>query len=92
MNKFYITRGVKEKLDDVVVSILFNLREAIPVRDYLTIINMVPINEVSCQIKVSQEIPNFKMTKVIQYKLEHEIKLYIIDEGNYRTCLLAEEY
>lgn len=92
-NKNYLmTREVQRNIDFVLVMMLFELRESIPVKDYLTIVYLKLIGKHKCLIRIEQEQPEYVIEHEIDYPIEESIKLYIIDDGESLTCLYPNEY
>ena len=90
----YVTRGVNEEVDIrlqlMIWSMLDKLKDEGNVElDYLQVFkirkegNKVVINQ-------SQEVPEYSCTYEIA--IEDEIKVYVIDSGEYSTMLFPSEY
>ncbi|WP_242984833.1 DUF960 family protein [Clostridium beijerinckii] len=63
--------------------------------DYLQIFNISQINKSRIEITHEQEIPEYKAIYEIDGQeiiLENDAKIYVIDDGEYSTMILAEEY
>lgn len=90
--KKYITRGVSENISTELQIILWDMVLSMPIKkDYLQIFEL-STNENILTIKHSQEIPTYeKIYKFIVSKPINE-KIYIIDDIEYSTMLLASEY
>lgn len=90
--KKYITRGVSENISTELQIILWDMVLSMPIKkDYLQIFEL-STNENILTIKHSQEIPTYeKIYKFIVSKSINE-KIYIIDDIEYSTMLLASEY
>lgn len=87
-----MTKGVQRNIDFLLVMILFELREAIPVKDYLTIIYLKRVNDDKCLIRIEQEQPEYVMEQEMDYPIKTDAKLYIIDDGQSLTCMYPDEY
>ena len=95
----YVTRGVNEEVDIrlqlIIWSIIDKLKDKGNVElDYLQVFkirkegNKVVINQ-------SQEVPEYSCTYEIELEdveLDDEIKVYVIDSGEYSTMLFSSEY
>lgn len=91
-NKKYITRGISENIPLEIQLILWDMVLSMPVKkDYLQIFDL-STNENILTIKHSQKAPPYeKIYKFIVLEPINE-KIYIIDDGDYSTMLLADEY
>jgi len=95
----YVTRGVNEEVDIrlqlIMWSMIDKLKDEESVElDYLQVFkirkegNKVVINQ-------SQEVPEYSCTYEIELEdihIDDEIKLYVIDSGEYSTMLFPSEY
>ena len=90
--KKYITRGISENIPLEIQIILWDMVLSMPVKkDYLQIFEL-STNENILTVKHSQEVPPYeKIYKFIVLETINE-KIYIIDDGDYSTMLLADEY
>lgn len=89
---YLMTRGVQNNIDFILVLILFELRESIPIKDYLTIIYIKPMDADKCLIRLEQEEPKYVIEHETDYPVESDTKLYIIDDGMNLTCMYPDEY
>ena len=95
----YVTRGVNDEVDIRLQLIMWSMidklkdEESVEV-DYLQVFkirkegNKVVINQ-------SQEVPEYSCTYEIELEdvqLDDEIKVYVIDSGEYSTMLFPSEY
>ena len=95
----YVTRGVNEEVDIRLQLIMWSMidklkdEESVEV-DYLQVFklrregNKIVINQ-------SQEVPEYSCTYEIELEdvqLDDEIKVYVIDSGEYSTMLFPSEY
>lgn len=94
----YLTRGIKSTISMSIIATMWSMIEEIPddKRDYLQVFNLVWENG-KLTIKHTQEIPEYEKTVEIidpTHSLHgsHEEKIFVIDDGDYSTMLLAEEY
>ena len=95
----YVTRGVNEEVDVrlqlIMWSMIDKLKDEESVElDYLQVFklrregNKIVINQ-------SQEVPEYSCTYEIELEdvqLDDEIKVYVIDSGEYFTMLFPSEY
>lgn len=90
--KNYITRGISENIPLELQIILWDMVLSMPVKkDYLQIFEL-STNANVLTIKHSQEVPPYKKTyQLITFEPIDE-KIYIIDDIEYSTMLLASEY
>jgi len=95
--KKYVTNGIKQTVPDMIVMYLFHLIEArkaktnIPM-DYLQVIEIAKVNNAMLLISHKQEEPVYIETHLLNYNLDLEAKVYVIDDIEYVTMLLASEY
>lgn len=90
--KKYITKGISENIPLEIQIILWNMVLSMPVKkDYLQIFELSTKNNI-LSIKHSQEVPTFSQTYEIGIAEPINKKIYIIDDGDYSTMLLASEY
>ena len=90
--KKYITRGVSENISIELQIILWDMVLSMPIKkDYLQIFEL-STDENILTIKHSQEIPTYE--KIYEFIVSKPIneKIYIIDDIEYSTMLLASEY
>lgn len=98
-DKRYVTRGVNEEVDVRLQLIMWSMidklkdEESVEV-DYLQVFklrregNKIVINQ-------SQEVPEYSCTYEIELEdvqLDDEIKVYVIDSGEYSTMIFPSEY
>lgn len=93
--KRYITNGVHEQIPLDLQLFCWQCYERVKVAgeyDYLQVFELKQVGEQEQQIEHRQEVPEYN--QVYQLKAIHPInqKIFIIEEGNYVTMLLAEEY
>ena len=95
----YVTRGVNEEVDIrlqlIMWSMIDKLKDEESVElDYLQVFklrkegNKIVINQ-------SQEVPEYSCTYEIELEdiqIDDEIKVYVIDSGEYSTMLFPSEY
>lgn len=95
----YVTRGVNEEVDIRIQMIIWSMIDNLKCKgnielDYLQIFkirkegNKIVINQ-------SQEVPEYSCTYEIEIddiQIDDEIKIYVIDNGEYSTILFPLEY
>ena len=98
-NNRYVTRGVNEEVDIRLQLIMWSMIDKLNDEgngelDYLQVFrirkegNKIIINQ-------SQEVPEYSFTYEIEIEdiqIEDEIKVYVIDSGEYSTMLFPSEY
>ena len=92
-NSRYITKGVHEELPLSIQILLWSLVDSLLIeKDYLQIFNIKVIRGNLLEITHSQEKPVYKQTIQAVSDIDRNMKVYIIDDGEYSTMLFAEEY
>ena len=95
----YVTRGINEEVDIRLQLIMWNMIDKLNDEgnvelDYLQVFklrkegNKIVINQ-------SQEVPEYSCTYEIEIEdiqIDNDIKLYVIDSGEYSTMLFPSEY
>ena len=92
-NQRYLTRGVQETIPPELQLLMWNALEAVPEPvDYFQVFRLSSLNGIQC-IEHEQEQPPYKREYLLP-TIENPItaKVYIIDDGDHSTMLLAEEY
>ena len=95
----YVTRGVIEEVDIrlqlIMWSMIDKLKDEESVElDYLQVFKIRKEGE-KIVINQSQEVPEYSCTYEIELEdihIDDEIKLYVIDSGEYSTMLFPSEY
>lgn len=91
-NPRYLTRGVDESIPLRLQSLLWNLIDLLPPeRDYLQVFWLEPLGEMQRIIHSSEE-PEYKKVLVVPSDEPITAKVYVIDDSDHCTMLLAEEY
>ena len=91
-NPRYLTCGVDATIPLRLQTLLWNLIDMLPPeRDFLQVFWLEPFGEMQKIIHTSEQ-PEYK--KVCIFPVEHPItaKLYVIDDNDHSTMLLASEY
>ena len=89
----YLTRGVDLEIPLEIQLFLWTAIDKMPEpKDYLQVFNLTVENGLQI-VKHSSEQPDFNMTYVLP-TAEQTVtqKIYVIDDGDHCTMLLAEEY
>ena len=95
----YVTRGVNDEVDIRLQLIMWSMidklkdEESVEV-DYLQVFK-IRKEENKIVISQSQEVPEYSCTYEIELEdvqLDDEIKVYVIDSGEYSTMLFPSEY
>ncbi|EOU1122169.1 DUF960 family protein [Clostridium perfringens] len=98
-NNRYVTRGVNEEVDIRLQLIMWSMIDNLKNKgnfelDYLQVFkirkegNKIVINQ-------SQEVPQYSCKYEIELEdiqIDNEIKVYVIDSGEYSTMLFPDEY
>ena len=95
----YVTRGVNEEVDIrlqlMIWSMLDKLKDEGNVElDYFQVFKIIK-KDCKVVINQSQEVPEYSCTYEIEIEdiqIEDEIKVYVIDSGEYSTMLFPSEY
>ena len=94
----YITRGANESLDlrlqVILWSMIDKLKEDGRKLDYLQVFNIRKYQG-KIVIEHTQEVPRYREKYVLDLTdigINESIKVFIIDDNDYSTMLLAEEY
>lgn len=90
-NKRYITKGVQADIPFELQIFMWDCIKAVPEPDYLQIIRLSDFNGKQ-RIIHEQEIPEYKREYLLAVNEPINAKVYIIDDGDHSTMLLAEEY
>ena len=95
----YVTRGVNDEVDIRLQLIMWSMidklkdEESVEV-DYLQVFK-IRKKDSKVVINQSQEVPEYSCTYEIEIEdiqIEGEIKVYVIDSGEYSTMLFPSEY
>ena len=98
-NNRYVTRGVNEEIDIRLQLIMWSMIDKLNDEgnvelDYLQIFRIRKEGN-KIVISQSQEVPEYSCTYEIELEdiqLDDEIKMYVIDSGEYSTMLFPSEY
>ena len=91
-NKRYLTCGVDSTIPLEIQLFLWECVERMPApKDYLQVFELKPAGRLQSIIHRSKE-PKYRMEYVLPSEIPITEKLYIIDDGDHCTMLLASEY
>ena len=98
-NNRYVTRGVNEEIDIRLQMIIWSMIDKLKDKgnvevDYLQIFKIRKEGD-KVVINQSQEVPKYSCTYEIELEdiqLDDDIKVYVIDSGEYSTMLFPSEY
>lgn len=90
----YLTREVAEKVPVEIQLLMWNMIEELKVKkDYLQVFQLKEQGQQMLEITHKQEIPEFTQTILIKnIGIKKEMKIYVIDSGDYSTMMLSHEY
>ena len=88
----YLTRGVDAEIPLYLQVFLWECVDRMPAsKDYLQVFRLSEENGLQIVHHTSEQ-PQFEMTYIVEAKKPVTAKVYIIDDGEHCTMLLAEEY
>ena len=91
----YITSGVNEQISIDIQLFCWYCYEVVKATgkyDYLQVFELKILDEQIQQVEHRQEVPEYNQVYQLRSINPIEQKIFIIDEGEYATMLLAEEY
>ena len=90
----YLTRGVSNKIPFEIQLLMWSMIEELKVnKDYLQVFEVNPINDNLLKIEHRQEVPKYKKEIIVRnIGINSKEKIFVIDEGEYSTMMLSEEY
>ena len=93
MEKRFITSGIAARIPVWLQNLLWHLRDAMQVeqRDYLQVFALTRSKDAQTIIH-TQEQPNYRKVLVVPAADAVTEKIYIIEDPDHVTMLLAEEY
>lgn len=92
LSEKYLTRGVNEAVPILLQLIMWKMISDIPSeKDHLQIFRLVGKDGIQI-ITHEQEQPEYRKTIVFEWYETVTQKVYVIDDGDHCTMLLAEEY
>ena len=91
-NNRYLTCGVDSTIPPEIQLFLWECVDRLPEpKDYLQVFELKPVGSLQ-SITHSSEEPEYRMEYLLPSDSPITAKLYIIDDGNHSTMLLANEY
>lgn len=90
-NAKYLTRGVQSEIPIELQIFMWGCIESVPEPDYLQIFRLEPMKTMQ-KIIHEQEEPECRKEYLLKSDDPITAKVYIIDDGDHSTMLLAEEY
>ena len=90
-NKRYLTKGVQADIPFELQIFMWECIKEVPEPDYLQIFRLSDFNGKQRVIH-EQEIPEYKREYFLAVTEPINQKVYVIDDGDHSTMLLAEEY
>ena len=91
-NNRYLTKGVQTEIPLVLQIFMWECIDRMPEsKDYLQVFNLEAMEGVQ-HISHSSEEPEYKMEYLMPSEAPVTQKVYVIDDGDHSTMLLAEEY
>ena len=88
----YLTRGVDAEIPLELQILMWQAVDEMPEpKDYLQVFNLSEENGLQVIQHISEQ-PEFEMTYITQTDKPVTHKIYIVDDGEHCTMLLAEEY
>ena len=91
----YITSGVNEQISIDIQLFCWYCYEVVKATgkyDYLQVFELKTVGEHTQQIEHRQEVPEYNQVYQLTSLNPIKQKIFIIEEGNYVTMLLADEY
>lgn len=90
----YLTRGIQEKLSIPLQVTLWRMIEKVDKElDYLQVFEIQQLPDMQVQVLHRQEVPAYSSELIVKGTIPGDkLKVYVIDDDEYSTMLLAEEY
>lgn len=90
-NAKYLTRGVQSEIPIELQLFMWGCIGSVPDPDYLQIFRLEPMKTMQ-KIIHEQEEPEYRKEYLLKSDAPITARVYIIDDGEHSTMLLAEEY
>lgn len=88
----YLTKGVQTEIPLELQIFMWECIDNLPeLKDYLRVLKLEPFESMQ-RITHTSEEPEYKMEYLIASDTPITAKVYVIDDGDHSTMLLAEEY
>ena len=96
-NKRYVTKGIIDTIPEYLQNILWYLIETLEVRqiDRFQVFELCGVykdSKYKQKITHSQEHPPYRKEDIITVNTPVTAKVFVIDDGDHSTMLMAEEY
>ncbi|HBF6648741.1 TPA: hypothetical protein KOT44_002064 [Clostridioides difficile] len=93
-NERYLTREVADRVPVEIQILMWDLVEEMEgEKDYLQVFEVIPNGSEFVEIIHKQEIPETTSNYIVKnFGIETQMKLYIIDNGEYSTMMFSHEY
>jgi len=90
----YLTRGINAEVSISIQMRLWQMIETMdPPKDYLQVFILEQLPDRTVRITHRQEEPEYENTVQVVGELSSEnLRIFVIDDGDYSTMLLASEY
>jgi len=90
----YVTSGINRTLDYKVQVMLWRMIDSLQgEKDYIQVFELVRVDDHTTKIVHKQENPEYKKSYLIHESInENLVRVFVIDDGDYATMLLASEY
>lgn len=96
MRPKYLTKGIQERIPLDLQILMWQMydrcQEEMEKTDYLHVFELKQVGEHTQQIEYRQEVPEYNQVYQLSSSKPIGQKIFIIDEEEYATMLLAEEY
>lgn len=91
-NPRYLTKGVDSTIPLELQIFMWNCIDNLKVeKDYLQVFNLSVVNGIQ-RVEHKQETPAYQNTYSVLVSNPVDAKVFVIDDGDHSTMLLAEEY
>lgn len=91
-NSRYLTKGVNQSVPLELQIFIWKCIDELPIeKDYLQVFNLSVKDGIQI-IQHKQEVPKYQNTYSVLVSNPVDTKIFVIDDGDYSTMLLAEEY
>lgn len=90
----YLTKDVSKKIPLEIQVLLWSMISEIKIKkDYLQVFEIEPIKNNLLKIEHRQEVPKYKKeVVVVNTGINFKVKIFVIDDGEYSTMMLSDEY
>lgn len=90
----YATQGINLELNIRIQMMLWGMIDKLDAeKDYLQVFEITQLSDETIKIHHKQEEPEYHKEYLVAEKISKEfVKVFVIDDGDYATMLLASEY